>query len=173
MSAPGCELIKIRVSVNGKPHELAVPPHMTLLQMLKEKLVLTGTKEGCGVGECGACTVILDGRAVNSCLVLAASVDGMEVRTVEGEEIDGELSGLQKAFIEHGALQCGFCTPGMIMSARDLLSRNPHPGREEIVEAISGNLCRCTGYEPIIEAIESAAAERRRRKAGAGRSRRR
>jgi carbon-monoxide dehydrogenase small subunit len=151
MSGPGCEMIKIRVSVNGVPRELLVPPHMTLLQMLKEKLVLTGAKEGCGVGECGAC------------LVLAASANGMEIRTIEGEEIGGELSELQKAFIEHGALQCGFCTPGMIMSARDLLSRNPRPTREEIVEAISGNLCRCTGYEPIIEAIESAASARSRK----------
>jgi carbon-monoxide dehydrogenase small subunit len=160
MSAPGYQEIQLRIIVNGKPREITVPSHMTLLQMLKEKLVLTGTKEGCGVGECGACTVILDGRAVNACLVLAASADGMEVRTIEGEEEGGELSLLQKSFIEHGALQCGFCTPGMIMSARDLLRRNPRPEREEIVEAISGNLCRCTGYEPIVDAIESAASVR-------------
>jgi len=148
---------QIRVKVNGRDCDLKVPTHMTLQQMLKEKLVLTGAKEGCGAGECGACTVILDGRAVNACLVLAVAADGTQIRTVEGEAQGEKLSDLQRAFIEYGALQCGFCTPGMIMSARELLERNPSPTREEIVEAISGNLCRCTGYEPIIEAIESVA----------------
>jgi len=149
---------KIHVKVNGREYEVHVPAHMTLLQMLKEKLVLTGAKEGCGMGECGACTVLLNGLAVNACLVLAVSADGAEIKTIEGEAGEDGLSPLQEAFIGHGALQCGFCTPGMIMSARELLDRNPTPTRDEIVEAISGNLCRCTGYAPIIEAVEAAAA---------------
>jgi carbon-monoxide dehydrogenase small subunit len=157
MSETGMTEKRIHLKVNGRDYDLCVPAHMTLLQMLKEKLVLTGAKEGCGMGECGACTVLLDGLAVNACLVLAVSADGAEIRTIEGEAESEGLSPLQKAFIEHGALQCGFCTPGMIMSARELLSRNPKPTRDEIVEAIAGNLCRCTGYEPIIEAIESVA----------------
>ena len=148
---------RIRLKVNGRDATVTVPVHMTLLQALREKLFLTGAKEGCGVGECGACTVIIDGRAVNACLVLAVSADGSEVRTIEGEASGGRLSRLQEAFIEHGALQCGFCTPGMIMSARELLDRKPGPTRDEIVEAIAGNLCRCTGYQPIIDAIASAA----------------
>jgi carbon-monoxide dehydrogenase small subunit len=147
--------VKITVTVNGTEYRETVPAHMTLLQFLREKLLLTGTKEGCSIGECGACTVIMNGKSVASCLVLAAEVDGAQIRTVEGEMRDGELSALQKAFIEHGATQCGFCTPGMIMSARELLARNSNPSREEIVEAIAGNLCRCTGYEPIVEAIEA------------------
>jgi carbon-monoxide dehydrogenase small subunit len=147
--------LKITVTVNGIEYRETVPAHMTLLQFLREKLLLTGTKEGCGIGECGACTVIMNGKSVASCLVLAAEADGAQIRTVEGEMRDGELSALQKAFIEHGATQCGFCTPGMIMSAQELLERNSNPSREEIVEAIAGNLCRCTGYEPIVEAVEA------------------
>jgi len=147
--------VKITVTVNGIEYRETVPAHTTLLQFLREKLLLTGTKEGCGIGECGACTVIMNGKSVASCLVLAAEADGARVRTVEGEMRDGELSVLQKAFIEHGATQCGFCTPGMIMSAQELLERNSNPSREEVVEAIAGNLCRCTGYEPIVEAIEA------------------
>ena len=157
MSATDAYKRKISVTINDRVYTLEVPARMTLLELLKDKLVLTGAKEGCGAGECGACTVILEGRAVNACLVLAAQVDGMSIQTIEGEALDGKLSELQKAFISHGALQCGFCTPGMIMSARELLDRNPDPTRDEIVEAIAGNLCRCTGYEPIIEAIEAVA----------------
>ncbi len=152
--------IQISVTVNGALYTESVPANMTLLQFLKDKLQLTGTKEGCGIGECGACTVLLEGKAVDSCLVLAVEADGSAVRTVEGEAKDGELSELQKAFLEHGAVQCGFCTPGMIMSARALLERNPNPSREEIVESIAGNLCRCTGYEPVVRAIQAAAGKR-------------
>ena len=148
---------EIALTVNGQPERATVPASMTLLELLREPLHLTGTKEGCGTGECGACTVLLDGAPVTACLVLAVEADGREVRTVEGEARDGELSALQKAFIDAGAVQCGFCTPGMIMSARALLERNPHPPDDEIVEAIAGNLCRCTGYEAIIQAIRQAA----------------
>jgi carbon-monoxide dehydrogenase small subunit len=154
------EQVDVTVKVNGIDYRERVPAHMTLLQFLRERLFLTGAKEGCGRGECGACTVIMDGRAVNACLVLAAEVDGSEIRTIEGEARDGRLTELQKAFIEFGGLQCGFCTPGMIMSAQNLLERNRKPSREEIVEAIAGNLCRCTGYEPVIEAIEAAAGKK-------------
>lgn len=135
--------------------EVEVPPHWTLLQLLREKLGLTGTKEGCGIGECGACTVLLDGMPVNSCLVLAPKVDRRKVETIEGMGSRESLHPLQRSFIEFGAVQCGFCTPGMLMSAKSLLEKNPHPTREEIKEAISGNLCRCTGYQQIIEAIEA------------------
>jgi carbon-monoxide dehydrogenase small subunit len=149
---------RIRVRVNGREREFAVGTHETLLQALKERLFLTGAKEGCGVGECGACTVLVDGRATNSCLMLAVEADGRALETIEGEaREDGKLSALQQSFIDHAALQCGFCTPGMVLSARALLRRNPRPTREEIVEAIAGNLCRCTGYEPVIEAIAAAA----------------
>jgi carbon-monoxide dehydrogenase small subunit len=129
---------------------------MTLLSMLRGVLGLTGTKEGCGAGECGACTVIFNGDAVNACLVLAAEADGGEVLTIEGEAKDGELSVLQQAFIDHKGFQCGFCTPGMIMSARALLNKNPKPGREDIIDALEGNLCRCTGYRDIIDSVEAA-----------------
>jgi len=156
------EQVDVTVKVNGIEYRESVPAHMTLLQFLKERLFLTGAKEGCGRGECGACTVIMDGRSVNACLVLAAEVDGSEIRTIEGEARDGRLTKLQKAFIEFGGMQCGFCTPGMIMSGQNLLERNRKPSREEIVEAIAGNLCRCTGYEPVIEAIEAAAWKKRK-----------
>lgn len=148
----------VRLKVNGEEYAVAVEPDKTLLWLLREELSLTGTKEGCGAGECGACTVIFNGKAVNSCLVLAVEAEGAEVYTIEGEARDGRLSELQKAFIEHNALQCGFCTPGMIMAARALLNQNPHPTEEEIREAIEGNLCRCTGYVPVIEAIKDVAA---------------
>ncbi len=145
--------------LNGAPVTVEIEPNMRLLDVLRDKLYLTGTKEGCGVGECGACTVIVDGQAVNSCLVLAMTVEGKQVTTVEGLMQDGKLHPLQEAVLNHHALQCGFCTPGFLMSAKALLDRNPHPTREEIQEAISGNLCRCTGYEQLIEAIEDVAAQ--------------
>jgi carbon-monoxide dehydrogenase small subunit len=148
---------EIRFTVNGERAGIPVEDHWTLLRALREGLGLTGTKEGCGNGECGACTVILDGRPVNSCVVLAVEVDGKDVRTIEGEADGGDLSALQQAFIDEGAIQCGFCTPGMVMSARALLMRNPDPSEEEAREAICGNLCRCTGYKPIVSAILEAA----------------
>ncbi len=148
---------EIALTVNGQRERASVPASMTLLELLRESLHLTGAKEGCGIGECGACTVLLDGLPVTACLVLAVEADGREVRTIEGEARDGELSALQKAFIDAGAVQCGFCTPGMILSARALLERNPNPSDDEIVEAIAGNLCRCTGYEAIVQAIRQAA----------------
>ncbi len=145
----------IHVTVNGKQHDVYCSESLTLLAMLRDELDLTGTKEGCGAGECGACTVILGGKAVNACMVLAMEADGAEVLTIESEAPCGELSDLQKAFIEHNSFQCGFCTPGMVMSARALLNKNPHPSREEIIEALEGNLCRCTGYDTIIAAVEA------------------
>ena len=147
----------ISLTVNGQREAATVPGGMSLLELLRERLYLTGAKEGCGEGECGACTVLLDGKPVTACLVLAAEADGCEVRTIEGEAVDGKLSELQQAFVDAGAVQCGFCTPGMIMSARGLLLRNPNPTDEEIVEAVAGNLCRCTGYEAIIAAVRQVA----------------
>jgi carbon-monoxide dehydrogenase small subunit len=149
----------ISLTVNGEQITLGVEDNWTLLHVLRECLALTGTKQGCGMGECGACTVLLDGKPVNSCLVLAREADGCEILTVEGEAVGGELSILQQAFIEHGAIQCGFCTSGMLMSARALLMRNPDPTEDEIKEAICGNLCRCTGYKPILDAIMDAASK--------------
>ncbi|MDD3826632.1 MAG: (2Fe-2S)-binding protein [Anaerolineae bacterium] len=148
----------IEVTINGAVELVDVPSNMTLLQMLRERLALTGTKNGCEAGECGACTVLLDGEPVNSCMMLAVEADGHEVRTVEGLSVDGEPSPLQQAFVEHNAVQCGFCTPGMLISAHALLERDPHPTEEAIKEAIVGNLCRCTGYVRIIDAIQDAAA---------------
>jgi len=147
----------ISLTVNGQREAATVPGGMSLLELLRERLYLTGAKEGCGEGECGACTVLLDGKPVTACLVLAAEADGCEVRTIEGEAVDGKLSELQQAFVDAGAVQCGFCIPGMIMSARGLLLRNPNPTDEEIVEAVAGNLCRCTGYEAIIAAVRQVA----------------
>ena len=146
----------ITFKINGREETLEVDTNKTLLKMIREDLYLTGTKEGCGEGECGACTIIVDGKAVNSCLMLAPEADGKEILTIEALSSSGELDNIQKMFIEHHAFQCGFCTPGMIMSAKALLDRNPNPTRDEIKEAIAGNLCRCTGYEQIINAIEAA-----------------
>ncbi len=147
----------ITVTVNGAKERLSVASNTTLLQMLREKLALTGTKNGCEAGECGACTVLVDGEPVNSCMMLAVETDGREVLTVEGLAPEGQLSSLQQAFVEHNAVQCGFCTPGMLMSAHALLQRNPDPTEAEIKEAFVGNLCRCTGYVRIIRAIKTAA----------------
>jgi aerobic carbon-monoxide dehydrogenase small subunit len=146
----------ITLLVNGKRHDLAVSPNRTLTETLREDLGLTGTKEGCGVGDCGACTVILEGRPVNSCLVLAVQADGREVVTIEGVALGQELDPLQQAFIDYGGVQCGFCTPGMLLSARSLLETNPRPTDHEIRDALSGNLCRCTGYQKIVEAVKAA-----------------
>jgi carbon-monoxide dehydrogenase small subunit len=150
----------IVVCVNGSQEYLAVPSNMTLLRMLREKLALTGTKNGCAAGECGACTVLVDGEPVNSCMMLAVEADGREVTTVEGLTHlygDERLSPLQEAFVEHNAVQCGFCTPGVLISAHALLERNPHPTDKEVREALVGNLCRCTGYLRIIDAVQTAA----------------
>ena len=145
----------VTFKVNGKKVTLSIKPKERLLDILRNQLQLTGTKEGCGIGECGACTVILNGKAVHSCLILTGQLEGSEILTVEGLEINGKLDPLQQAFIDYNAVQCGFCTPGMLMSAKALLMHNPHPTREEIKTALEGNLCRCTGYKQIIEAIES------------------
>jgi carbon-monoxide dehydrogenase small subunit len=142
--------IAVRLTVNGRSVQVDAAPDETLLTLLREDLGLTGTKDGCGEGECGACTVLLDGEAVNACLVLAAQVDGHEVLTIEGLAAGGELHPIQRAFIEAGAVQCGFCTPGAIMSAVALLARYPDPDEREIRQALSGNLCRCTGYAKMV-----------------------
>jgi carbon-monoxide dehydrogenase small subunit len=147
----------INLTVNRKKYELAVMPNMTLADMLRKELGLTGTKKGCDAGDCGSCTVILDGKAVNSCLVLAVQASGREVLTIEGMGTDVGLHPIQKAFVEKGAIQCGFCSPGMILSAKALLDKNPKPTELEVRTAISGNLCRCTGYQKIVEAILSTA----------------
>jgi carbon-monoxide dehydrogenase small subunit len=149
----------ITLTVNGAQERLDVPSNMTLLQLLREKLALTGTKNGCEAGECGACTVLVDGQPVNSCMMLAVEVDGRHVLTVEGLAPDGQLSPLQQAFVDHNAVQCGFCTPGMLLTATALLQRNPTPTEAEIKEALVGNLCRCTGYVRIIDAIQTAAGK--------------
>ncbi|MEN6593742.1 MAG: (2Fe-2S)-binding protein [Clostridiaceae bacterium] len=148
---------KLNFTLNGKPVETEAADNARLLDVLRDTLGLTGTKEGCGVGECGACTVIVDGVAVDSCLYPALRANGKNVTTIEGLSQDGRLDRLQQAVLDHHALQCGFCTPGFIMSAKALLDQNPHPTREEVKVAIAGNLCRCTGYEQLIEAIIDAA----------------
>ena len=158
--------MKINFILNGDPTTIDVAENARLVDVLRNDFHLTGTKEGCGVGECGACTVIIDGKAVASCLVLAVSVEGKCVLTIEGLSKDGELDPIQEAFIDHHASQCGFCTPGFIMSAKALLDANPAPTREEIRVAISGNICRCTGYHQIVDAIEDAAERYRRRGEG-------
>lgn len=146
--------VPISTTINNRKYELSVLPNQTLLQFLREELGLTGTKCGCEIGECGACTVLLDGEAINSCLVLAPQIDGKEVLTVEGLAKDGKLHPLQESFMNHDAVHCGFCTPGMLMSAKALLDKNPNPTEQEIRTAISGNLCRCTGYVQIVEAVK-------------------
>jgi carbon-monoxide dehydrogenase small subunit len=149
----------ITVTVNGALERIDVPANMTLLQMLRDKLALTGTKNGCEAGECGACTVLVDGEPTNSCMMLAVEADGREVMTVEGMAPEGQLSPIQQAFVDHNAVQCGFCTPGMLVSTYGLLRRNPNPTEEEIKQALVGNLCRCTGYVRIIQAVQAAATQ--------------
>lgn len=151
------ETIDLKIKVNGINYCLTVPSHKTLLQVLREDCGLMGTKEGCGEGECGACTVLIDGKTVTSCLMLAGQANGKEIMTIEGLAKNGELHPLQKAFIDKGAVQCGFCSPGMLLSAKALLDENAKPSELEVKEALSGNTCRCTGYKKIVEAVLSAA----------------
>lgn len=146
-----------KFTVNGELVSVEVEPHWTLLRVIRDELRLTGTKEGCMEGECGACTVLVDEKAVNACLILAVDMDGKTITTIEGVAHRSELHPLQKAFVEKGAVQCGFCTPGMIMSSKALLDVNPHPSEEEIRFALAGNLCRCTGYVKIVKAIQAVA----------------
>ena len=151
--------IAITLNVNGRDYALEVRPNEILLNVLRDRLALMGTKYGCGIGECGACTVLLDGRAILSCQTLAFTADGKKITTIEGLEQNGSLDPLQQAFIDEGAVQCGYCTPGMILSARALLDVKTNPTTEEIKQAIRGNLCRCTGYTNIIRAVKSAATK--------------
>ena len=153
------ERMRVELSVNGRPRQLSVSVHHTLLEVLRDDVGLTGTKECCVVGECGACTVLVDGRSVNSCLMLAVEADGAVVTTVEGMVKDGELHPLQEAFLDQSAAQCGFCIPGQLMSAQALLDEIEEPSDEQIQEALAGNLCRCAGYEQIFKAVRQAARE--------------
>ncbi len=149
-------MIDLKFNVNGKDVQLVVDDSLRLLDILRDKLGLTGTKEGCAIGECGACTVIMNGEAVNSCMVLAEQLQNVKVETVENLEKNEMLSKLQDAFLDNGAIQCGFCTPGMLMSAKALLDKNPTPSEEDIKTALEGNLCRCTGYIPILNSVKDA-----------------
>jgi len=153
----GTPMMKIRFELNEREMTLDAPPDRRVVDILREDLGLTGTKEACGSGECGACTVLVDGDSRLSCLMLAAQLEGRRLTTIEGVSRSDALHPLQQAFVEHGAVQCGYCTPGMILAAHDLLSRTPRPTRAQIREGISGNLCRCTGYQKIVDAIEAAA----------------
>ncbi len=147
----------ITVTINNETDQVVVPSNMTLMQMLREKMALTGTKNGCSAGECGACTVLMNGEPVNSCMVLAVECDGSQIVTVEGLAGDKQLDPIQEAIVQAGGVQCGFCTPGILISSRALLNRNPNPAEEEIKEALVGNLCRCTGYVRIINSVKAAA----------------
>ncbi|MBF0477008.1 MAG: (2Fe-2S)-binding protein [Deltaproteobacteria bacterium] len=146
----------LELTINGESVSLSVEPQLTLVELIRNHLMLTGTKEGCEAGACGACTVLRDGAPIRSCLTLALSVAGQEVTTVEGLAVAGKLDPIQQAFVDNSAVQCGFCTPGMIMSVKGLQKKHPHPTEEEIREAISGNICRCTGYVKIIDAVKAA-----------------
>jgi carbon-monoxide dehydrogenase small subunit len=154
-------IVRIHLTVNGSERELEAPPNITLLDFLRDRLQLTGTKECCDLGECGACTVLVDGRAVNSCLMLAVEADASEITTIEGLAKDGRLNPLQDAFLAKGAVQCGFCIPGQVIAAEYLLQRNPHPTLAEVQEGLSGNLCRCGGYVQICQAVLAASEARR------------
>jgi carbon-monoxide dehydrogenase small subunit len=149
----------LNLRVNGDPNQLFIEEDETLLEVLRNRLMLTGTKQGCGEGQCGHCTVLLNGKAVNSCLTLALEAEGGEVLTIEGLARGDQLHPIQKAYVDAGAIQCGYCTPGMIMAIYSLLQENPHPGEEQIREGIKGVMCRCTGYYKVVEAVKSAAAE--------------
>ncbi|TRZ77542.1 MAG: (2Fe-2S)-binding protein [Deltaproteobacteria bacterium] len=151
----------LTLTVNNETHAVVAPPNRTLLEVLREDLQLTGTKEGCGEGACGSCTVLVDGRPVRSCLTLAVAMEGRKITTIEGLAQGGQLHPIQAAFVEHHAIQCGFCSPGMILTAYALLNENPNPGEAEIRRAISGNVCRCTGYAKIVKAVQSLAGEGR------------
>jgi carbon-monoxide dehydrogenase small subunit len=154
---------EITLKVNGTLHHVEIEPHWTLLHVLREQLDLTGVKEGCGAGDCGACTVLIDGKAINSCLFLAVRAAGHDITTIEGVAQAGELHPIQQALVEAGAVQCGFCTPGLVLRTMEFLSENAQPAEAEIREAISGNLCRCTGYAKIVSAIQQAASRMARR----------
>ena len=147
------------LNVNGRDYELYTEPNQSLLEVVRDELRLTGSKEGCGTGDCGACTMVVDGETVTSCLMLAPDAAGREIMTIEGLADGEQLHPMQQAFIDHGSVQCGFCIPGMILAGVALLERNPHPSRDEIRRGIAGNLCRCTGYRKIVEAIESVAGD--------------
>jgi carbon-monoxide dehydrogenase small subunit len=154
--------VSITLKVNGKQHDITVEPNEILLNVLRDRLHLTGAKYGCGIGECGACTVLLNGRSVLSCQMLAVSADGQDIITIEGLEENGKLHPMQEAFIDEGAVQCGFCTPGMVLTAKELVDHNPSPTEEEIQDAIRGNLCRCTGYANIVKAVKTGAEKLRK-----------
>ena len=155
---------KIQITLNGKKTSVEVQVHRLLLDLLRDEIGLTGTKEGCGTGDRGACTVLLNGKPVNSCLILSGELDGAEIVTIEGLKLGPELHPIQKAFIQDGGAQCGYCTPGMLMMSKALLEENPNPTEEDIRFALSGNLCRCTGYAKIVQAVQDAAVELRRMK---------
>lgn len=148
---------KVELNVNDEWWDLEIAPHRTLLEVIREDLALTGAKEGCGLGACGTCTVLVDGSPTLACLTMALDVQGKKILTIEGLAKGGQPDPIQLAFVEHGAIQCGFCTPGAIMSSKALLDRNPSPSQDEVKEALSGNLCRCTGYKKIIEAVQAVA----------------
>ena len=155
--APPVEKLTVHFTINGEQRDAQIEPNLTLLEVVRDELRLTGSKEGCGTGDCGACSMIVNGKLVTSCLMLAPQADGAEIETIEGLARDGTLHPLQQTFIDTGAVQCGFCIPGMILAGKVLLDRNPAPDERQIREAIAGNLCRCTGYTKIVEAIDAAA----------------